>query len=135
MTNELHLGPQDFTLTWFSGRGAGGQHRNKHQNCCRIVHNETGLSAIGTASRSRVANQRHAFQQLAARILAYYATPPERRDSAETIRTYRAVRNDVKDHASGKRMLYTEVVDKGELGPMIEARAKAMAGKMFGGGG
>lgn len=28
---ELHLTKKDFKIDWFSGQGAGGQHRNKHQ--------------------------------------------------------------------------------------------------------
>jgi len=55
---------KDFTLTWFSGTGAGGQHRNKHQNCCRIKHNESGVINTGQSNRTRVANQREAFTGL-----------------------------------------------------------------------
>ena len=55
---------KDFTLTWFSGTGAGGQHRNKHQNCCRIKHNESGVIGTGQSNRTRVANQREAFNSL-----------------------------------------------------------------------
>jgi peptide chain release factor 1 len=33
----------DFSLEWYSGSGAGGQHRNKHQNCARLTHLPTGL--------------------------------------------------------------------------------------------
>jgi len=55
---------KDFTLTWFSGTGAGGQYRNKHQNCCRIKHNETGIIGTGQSNRSQVANQREAFTGL-----------------------------------------------------------------------
>ena len=125
---EIHLTAKDFDLQWFSGTGKGGQHRNKHQNCCRITHKETGLSAVGTGSRSRVDNQREAFTQLAKRILAHYAVPVERRTGAEVIRNYHGVRNEVKDKASGEVALYSDVVEKGDLGPMIEARSKAMAG-------
>lgn len=32
-----------FRLEWFSGQGAGGQHRNKHQNSARLIHLPTGL--------------------------------------------------------------------------------------------
>ena len=52
--DELHLTKKDFKLDWFNGSGAGGQHRNKHQNCCRITHIESGLTSIGQDSRSRV---------------------------------------------------------------------------------
>lgn len=37
----------DFDIDWFSGSGAGGQHRNKHQNCVRLKDKETGITCVG----------------------------------------------------------------------------------------
>lgn len=125
---ELHLTKKDFVLEWFSGQGAGGQHRNKHQNCCRITHIETGLRATGQNGRDRPTNQRTAFEQLMKRVIAHYKmlddVPRER--ITEVIRNYHAERNEVLDKASGFRQAYKYVVEKGELGDMIEARLKAM---------
>ena len=47
---------KDFEITWFGGSGAGGQHRNKHHNCCRIVHKASGIMSTGQGSRSREQN-------------------------------------------------------------------------------
>ena len=58
------LTKKDFSVTYFSGSGAGGQHRNKHQNCVRIKHLESGVTSIGQNERSRVANLRSAFNRL-----------------------------------------------------------------------
>jgi protein subunit release factor A len=33
---------KDFNVDYFSGKGAGGQYRNKHQNCVRLKHIESG---------------------------------------------------------------------------------------------
>jgi len=52
---------KDFEVTWFSGTGAGGQYRNKHQNCCRIIHKETGAIGTGQSQRDRISNQKEAF--------------------------------------------------------------------------
>lgn len=52
---------KDFKIDYFSGTGAGGQHRNKHQNCVRIQHIESGAIATGQSSRSRKANMKEAF--------------------------------------------------------------------------
>src|SRR6056297_2540068 len=84
---ELHLSRKDFEIVWFSGQGPGGQHRNRHSNCCRITHKETGLTAQCTAHKERSANRREAFEVLAARILDHYqnAEPKERRRGGEVI--------------------------------------------------
>ena len=68
MTRELlfSVTKKDFTVDWFSGSGAGGQHRNKHQNCIRLRHPESGAEATGTESRSREQNKDAAFKRLTA---------------------------------------------------------------------
>ena len=55
---------KDFKISYFSGSGAGGQHRNKHRNCIRIHHVESGAITTGQSNRSRVANQREAMRGL-----------------------------------------------------------------------
>lgn len=119
---------KDFDIDWYSGSGAGGQHRNKHQNCCRITHIETGLRAQGTESRERTTNQRVAFERLARLLIAKDAQVAERRTTDDTIRNYHGVRNEVHDKASGLKLPYREIVDNANLAPMIEARRIAMAG-------
>lgn len=125
---ELHLTKKDFKLEWFSGTGAGGQHRNKTQNCCRITHLDTGLTATGQTSRSRVENQRNAFNSLVKRVIAHYKAldAVKVEHSVEVIRNYHAERNEVLDKASQFRQTYTDVVDKGNLSEMIHARKGAM---------
>ena len=55
---------KDFEITYFSGSGAGGQHRNKHQNCVRIKHPESGIIATGTKHKSREQNLNDAFKSI-----------------------------------------------------------------------
>jgi len=127
---ELHLTKKDFKLEWFSGQGAGGQHRNKHQNCCRITHIESGLTVNGTESKSRVTNQRTAFNKLAQMVISWYKDPTPGGDkiehSTEVIRNYHEPRNDVKDMKSGFRQTYKTVVIDGDLTDMINARRTEM---------
>lgn len=124
---EIHLTKKDFKIEWYSGTGAGGQHRNKHQNCCRITHIETGLRAQGTESRERVTNQKTAFTRLVKLILSYYAAPEEdRRQWGKTIRNYHGVRNEVHDKASGLKQEYKKVVLNRDLSDMIKARRKSI---------
>ncbi len=122
----IQLTKKDFKIEWFSGQGAGGQHRNKHQNCCRITHTESGITVVGTESRSRVANERAAFEEMKRRLTAWYNKPAEREISHEVIRTYHAERNEVIDKASGLRQPYKDVVLGGDIGDMLEARRKEM---------
>lgn len=123
---ETHLTAKDFEVQWYSGTGKGGQHRNKHQNCCRIIYKKTGLKAQGTESRERTVNKRVAFKRLASLILSELAVVNERRKDTKTIRNYHAVRNEVHDKASGLKRTYKSVVLDGDLSEMIEERRKAI---------
>lgn len=121
---ELHLTKKDFRIDWYSGSGAGGQHRNKHQNCCRITHVETGIMSVGTGSKERNINQKEAFNKLAKRIIAHLMPKVERSINTDVIWTYNEYKNFVKDKASGFRQPYKKVMD--DLGLMIDARRNAL---------
>ena len=54
----------DLEVDWFSGTGCGGQYRNKHQNCCRIRHKDSGAIATGQSQRDRVSNLKEAMNNL-----------------------------------------------------------------------
>lgn len=55
---------KDLNISFFSGTGAGGQYRNKHQNCVRIIHPESGAMATGQSYRERQANIKEALNGL-----------------------------------------------------------------------
>jgi protein subunit release factor A len=57
---------KDFEISYFSGTGAGGQHRNRHMNCVRIRHLESGASAVGQDERSKESNLQKAFTRIVA---------------------------------------------------------------------
>ena len=55
---------KDLKIEFFSGTGAGGQYRNKHQNCVRIHHPDSGATVTGQSNRNRQSNIREAMQNL-----------------------------------------------------------------------
>jgi len=55
---------KDLHITYFSGTGAGGQHRNRHMNCCRIHHSASGVTTTGQDERSKMMNTKNAFLRL-----------------------------------------------------------------------
>jgi len=117
----------DFVFEWYSGTGKGGQHRNKHQNCCRCIHLPTGVKANGTASKSRESNKRNALAVCKSRIVAYFHTDKDRYQAGtKRIRTYHAEDNRVTDHVSGYTDTYKNVVGKCNISDMIKARRDAM---------
>ena len=123
----MKITEDQFRFEWFSGTGKGGQHRNKHQNCCRCIHEPTGISANGTASRSREDNKSAAYASCRARVAAHFHKDKERGlAGTERIRTYHEPDNRVTDHASGFTDTYTNVVVKGDIDPMVQARARAV---------
>ena len=61
----LSITLKDFQVTYFSGKGAGGQHRNRHKNCVRLYHPASGVTTIGQNARSKTQNLRDAFRRMA----------------------------------------------------------------------
>ena len=55
---------KDLDIQFFSGTGAGGQYRNKHQNCVRLKHIDSGVTVTGQSNRERPANIKEAFHNL-----------------------------------------------------------------------
>ena len=128
MNKEIHLTKKDFIVDYFSGTGAGGQHRNKHMNCCRITHKDTGLSASSQEHKSQLQNKKTAFRKLAKILIAYLFTEEEeaRNPSASMgqkyTRTYKETKDLVVDHLTGEKFSYSNTVGKGDMSKLIEAR-------------
>lgn len=102
-----------FEIQWFSGTGKGGQHRNRHQNCCRVKHIPTGLIET-EQGRKRESNLRNAKQRLLL-LLAKNKQDEHNNKISENvnkqigsgmrgdkIRTYRFQEDRVIDHRTGK---------------------------------
>lgn len=111
----------EFRVEWFSGTGAGGQHRNKHQNSARVIHISTGF--VETAQcRSRENSQKEALAGLNKRLdemefeKAYNEISKDRKEKigsgmrGDKIRTYRFQDDTVTDHISGKKAKLSKVL-------------------------
>ena len=64
---KTEIRDSDLRVEWFSGTGKGGQHRNKHQCSCRLIHIPTGLVEV-RQSRSRESNYQEARQALSNKL-------------------------------------------------------------------
>lgn len=103
----------DLKVEWYSGTGAGGQHRNKHQNSCRITHLPTGMVATSqTRSRQNSYNtaladiQNQVDTQFARQYNTAIASTRKNQVGSgmrgDKIRTYRFQDDRVQDHVTGK---------------------------------
>lgn len=102
----------DMKLDWFSGTGAGGQHRNKHQNCLRMTHLPSGVTVTAQTNRDRTSNLKEAYlklQPLVANWLMKDRVKPERVD--EVIRSYKLEDNLVIDHILGRSEIVLNLDD------------------------
>ena len=96
-------------IEWYSGTGAGGQHRNKHQNSCRITHIPTG-TVVTAQTRSRQSSLAQALQTVQETVnnlakSSYNSSIASDRKQqvgsgmrGDKIRTYRFQDDVVKDH-------------------------------------
>jgi peptide chain release factor 1 len=110
---SLKRDENDFKLEWYSGSGSGGQHRNKHQNSCRITHIPTGV--VKTAqTRNRQSSEKEARQSLLTHLDSMYhqakrtTFDSDRKGQVgsgmrgDKIRTYRFQDDRVEDHQTGR---------------------------------
>ncbi len=107
------ISDKDFRVEWFSGTGKGGQHRNKHQNSCRMFHIPTGI-VESRQGRKREDNFRQAKEALLLKLnnmqtghirtqsQAIKKTQMGSGMRGDKIRTYRFQDNQVVDHLTGK---------------------------------
>lgn len=110
---NIAFNDRDFKVEWYSGTGAGGQHRNKHQNSCRLTHIPTG-TVVTAQCRSRENSLNEAKTELLNRLnggqqkselMERSAIRKEQVGTGERgdkVRTYRFQDNTVKDHRTGR---------------------------------
>ena len=115
------LDDDHFRVEWFSGTGAGGQHRNKKQNSCRLIHIPTGI-VESRQGRKRASNLRDAKDALLKRLInaessqaSSVATSIKKAQigsgmRGDKIRTYRFQEDRVVDHQSGKKANCSKVL-------------------------
>lgn len=116
------IDPSDLKVEWYSGTGAGGQHRNKHQNSVRLTHLPSGH--VETAQcRSREASHKSALGQMikALEHNAHHRTriakSTERKSQmgsgmrGDKIRTYRFQDNVATDHRSNNKFPLSKIME------------------------
>lgn len=111
----------DTVTEWFSGTGKGGQHRNKHQNSCRLTHIPTGIT-VTAQCRKRTQSLSEARAELERRVQEQHRVAQSshvdaiRSDQvgsgmrADKIRTYRFQDDRVKDHQTGRTAKASQVM-------------------------
>ena len=122
---SVSIPQSDLKIEWYSGTGAGGQHRNKHQNSCRITHIPSGLVATAqcrsrqnsfdeamTAIQSRLDNEHQ--RQYNSNIASDRKSQVGSGMRGDKIRTYRFQDDNVQDHLTGKRAKCSQAL-KGNL--------------------
>lgn len=111
--DSVAISKNDLKVEWYSGTGAGGQYRNKHQNSCRITHIPTGIIAKAEC-RSRQNSFEEAVAAIQQRVdfelkqLYNNNIAKDRKRQVgsgmrgDKIRTYRFQDDRVQDHLTGK---------------------------------
>lgn len=120
-TPKFELQDRDLKIEWYSGTGAGGQHRNKHQNSCRITHIPTGIVCTAQC-RSRENSLAEARNALVLQVDNLVKTrynkdlAQNRREQVgsgmrgDKIRTYRFQDDTVKDHVTERSASVRQVL-------------------------
>lgn len=121
LKTDIEVKESDLRIEWYSGTGPGGQHRNKHQNSCRITHLPTGIVA-SSQTRSRKNSYEEAMSAINQRVKDGFKNKKLSEQSVDRkqqmgsgmrgdkIRTYRFQDDVVKDHNTHKSFTCTKVM-------------------------
>lgn len=121
-----HFSVADLRITYTRGSGKGGQHRNKTDTACQVLHVPSGILVRCEDERSQPANREKALRELRRRLSeiaeseAATAVNLDRRRQigggarGDKRRTYRLQDNVVADDCSGKKAPLKRVL-RGEL--------------------
>lgn len=119
----------------YRASGPGGQHRNTSDTAIRATHLPTGIQACAE-TKSQQRNKELALGVLRARVAeraegaARAARNSQRKEQvgsgmrADKVRTVAEQRGRVENHLSGRR-IPLKLYERGELGPLLESRARA----------
>lgn len=103
----------DLKITYYRDKGPGGQHKNKADTACRMVHIPTNITSTASEQRSQRQNRIMAFKRLAEKLkplMIASATPDRPEKNYKRIRTYTEHRQTVKDFRLDKRYSYDKVL-------------------------
>ena len=121
----------DLEIDWFSGTGCGGQYRNKHQNCCRIRHKDSGAIATGQSQRDRISNLKEAMENLTkspkfkawVKVRVGEVTGEKADIEAKVDRAMRHLKFEVKDEAGNwKEVQEDDIIDDCDKDPYSQHR-------------
>ena len=83
-TRELLDLLEECEVTPYRSSGPGGQRKNKKETAVRVVHRPTGISRVGTESRSQSANKLLALSRVQEEILRRNRPKKKRKASRPT---------------------------------------------------
>ncbi|MFK7758671.1 MAG: peptide chain release factor 2 [Phycisphaerales bacterium] len=134
---EVNIPDVDLDIQAFArSSGPGGQNVNKVASAIRLIHKPTGIMILASTHREQQQNRRQAMtiltaklEQLAederqAEIDEASGGKLEHRGWGAQIRSYVLYDNRVKDHRTSVEGNPTNVLDRGELQPFIDAELK-----------
>lgn len=101
-------------IDYFSGSGAGGQHRNKNMNCVRLHHEPSGTIVVATEHRSRYRNRKLAFERLQEKLDEMNSPKTERIPTKEPAAVKKKVKEEKKQKSRKKEL--RKKIDPGDYG-------------------